>query len=190
MNVYGVKIPVGDAPSVSGVMVIPDGYRGKQRIIFAHGAGNDMNQPMIVYLAEQMTQAGYLGLRFNFLYKVQGRNAPDKPEVLYSAWEAAYQFLRSHPDYGTEHIVAAGKSMGGRIASQMAAEGGLPVERLIFLGYPLHPAGKKDRIRVQHLYGMRVPMLFFVGTKDQLCDLELLENVLSRLVAPWHLEVI
>ena len=190
MKAERVTIPVGHKMNVSGVMAIPDGYAGKQGIILAHGAGNDMNHPLLVFLAEELAMAGYLTLRFNFPYKEQGRKAPDRPDVLYRTWEAAYQFLYSHPDYHTEQIIAAGKSMGGRIVSQMVAEGRLTVERLIFLGYPLHPPGKTDEPRDQHLYGIRAPMLFFSGTRDQLCDLELLRSVLSRLTAPWHLEVI
>ena len=80
--------------------------------------------------------------------------------------------------------------MGGRIASQMVADGRLPVEQLIFLGYPLHAPGKKERLRDQHLYRIKIPMRFFAGTRDQLCDLELLRGVLSRLTVPWDLEVI
>ena len=86
--------------------------------------------------------------------------------------------------------MAAGKSLGGRIASQMAAEGDLPVERLIFLGYPLHPPGKKDKVRDAHLYRITIPMLFFAGTRDSLCDMQLLREVLARVAAPWELEVI
>ena len=190
MRFEKVKIPVGDEMSVSAVVAVPDGFDGERGIIFAHGAGNDMNQSMIVFLSEEMAKAGYLTLRFNFPYKEQGRKAPDRPEVLCRTWEAAYQFIHAHPEYRAKQIVAAGKSMGGRISSQMVATGRLPAERLIFLGYPLHPAGKKDKLRDQHLYDIRIPMLFFSGTRDQLCDLDLLENVLSRLTAPWQLEII
>ena len=87
-------------------------------------------------------------------------------------------------------IVAAGKSMGGRVASQMVAEGLLPASRLIFLGYPLHPPGRKERVRDAHLYHIRVPMLFFAGTRDPLCDLEQLKGVLERLEAPSDLNTI
>jgi len=190
MKVEQVLIPLGDEKSVSGVLTIPEGYTGKQAVIFAHGAGNDMHQPMLVFLAERMAQAGYLTLRFNFLYKEQGKNTPDKQDVLCRTWDAACELLRSHPHYRPERIIAAGKSMGGRIASQMAAEGKLPVERLIFLGYPLHPSGRKDVLRDQHLYEIKIPLLFFAGTKDQLCDLELLKGVLSHLATPWQLEII
>ncbi len=189
MKTDKVVIPVGEGKEVSGVLSIPDG-RVKRGVILAHGAGNDMNHPMFVFLAEGLAQAGYLTLRFNFLYKEQGKKAPDSQGQLYQAWEGAYRFLSEHPVYRQEHIIAAGKSMGGRIASQMVADSRLPVEQLIFLGYPLHPPGKKDKLRDQHLYGIKIPMRFFAGTRDQLCDLELLRGVLSRLTAQWDLEVI
>ena len=186
MRLDKVVIPVGDGKEVSGVLSIPDGHV-KKGVILAHGAGNDMNQPMLAFLAEGLGRAGYFTLRFNFLYKEQGKNAPDSPEKLYQAWEGAYRFLSSHH---VKHIIAAGKSMGGRIASHMVADGRLPVEQLIFLGYPLHAPGKKQRLRDQHLYRIKIPMRFFAGTRDQLCDLELLRVVLSRVTVPWDLEVI
>jgi uncharacterized protein len=190
MQVEPVLIPVGEKKNVSGVLTIPEGYTGKRGVIFAPGAGNDMNQPMLVFLAGRLAQAGYLTLRFNFFYQEQGKKNPDRPEVLARTWQAAYEFLRAHPLYQPELIMGAGKSMGGRIASQMVAAGKLPLARLIFLGYPLHPAGKKDQLRDQHLYAIEIPLLFFAGTRDPLCDLELLHGVLSHLQAPWQLEVI
>jgi uncharacterized protein len=186
MKTDKVVIPVGEGKNVSGVLSIPDGHVEKG-VILAHGAGNDMNQPMLVFLGDGLAKAGYLTLRFNFPYKEQGRKAPDGREGLCQAWEGAYRFLSEHP---VKQIVAAGKSMGGRIASQMVADSRLPVEQLIFLGYPLHAPGKKDKLRDQHLYRIKIPMRFFAGTRDQLCDLELLRGVLSRLTAPWDLEVI
>ena len=80
--------------------------------------------------------------------------------------------------------------MGGRVASQMAADGLLPVDRLIFLGYPLHPAGDKEKLRDSHLYRIQAPMLFFAGTRDPLCALEKLKDVLHQLKASWQLFVI
>jgi uncharacterized protein len=184
-----LTIPITDSEKVSGILSIPDSG-ADTGIILAHGAGNDMNHPMLSFWADELTREGYLTLRFNFLYREKGRKSPDSQEVLYGAWQGAYRFLAEHSEYRPKHIVAAGKSMGGRIASQMAAEKILPVERLIFLGYPLHPPGKTDRVRDRHLYEIRVPMLFFAGTRDQLCDLQLLRQVLSKLIAPWELEVI
>lgn len=190
MTSIGVTIPVSSAESVSGVLAVPHGYKAGQRaaVITAHGAGNDMYNPLLVHFSEGLCRAGHLSLRFNFPYKEKGQKAPDSQEKLVQAWQGAYEFLKSHPQFGTARIVAAGKSMGGRIASQMMADGLLPAKALAFLGYPLHPPGKKDQLRDAHLYRVTVPMLFFAGTRDSLCDIDLLRNVLNRLKAPWELE--
>ena len=146
-----VTIPVTEAEEVSGTLSMPDSG-ADTGIILAHGAANDMNHPMLAFLADGLARKGYLTLRFNFLYREKGRKSPDSQDVLYRAWQGAYRFLADHSDYRPRHIVAAGKSLGGRIASQMAAEKKLSVERLIFLGYPLHAPGRKDRVLDGHLY--------------------------------------
>jgi hypothetical protein len=189
-EVEDVKIPVGGGEAVSGVLTVPKGYGRKRGVVLAHGAANDLNHSLLVFLAEGLAGEGFLTLRFNFLYRERGRKSPDAPEALYRAWDGAYRFVETHPEYGPERIAAAGKSMGGRIAAQMAAEGKLPAERLVFLGYPLHAPGKKEQPRAAHLHEIRVPMLFFAGTRDDFCDLELLRSVTARLEAPWELEVI
>ena len=187
-----VSIPIADDEKVSGVVAVPAGFHKEKTsgIILAHGAGNDMETHLIVALADRLAEVGYLSLRFNFPYKEQGRKAPDSPKKLEKTWLHVYRFLKAHPKFGTQKIVAAGKSMGGRIASQIAAAGELPVDGLVFLGYPLHPPGKKDKLRDAHLYEIRVPLLFFAGTRDSLCDLELLHHVLGHLNCDWDLEVI
>lgn len=192
MRKLKVSIPVAEDEKVSGVVSIPpDFQKGKTGgIILAHGAGNDMENPLIVFLSERLAEAGILTLRFNFPYKEKGRKAPDSQKKLEKTWLHVYRFLSAHPKYGTQKIVAAGKSMGGRVASQMVAGGKLPADGLIFLGYPLHAPGKKDNLRDTHLYQLRVPVLFFAGTRDSLCDLELLQQVLGRLNCDWDLEII
>jgi predicted alpha/beta-hydrolase family hydrolase len=192
MKFMDVVIPVSADESVSGVLGVPQGFAAARTaaVIVAHGAGNDMNNPLLAHFTEGLCRAGYLSLRFNFLYKQQGQRAPDPQPKLVRTWQAAFEFIKEHPEFGTPRIVAAGKSMGGRVASQMAADGLLPVEALVFLGYPLHAPGKKDQLRDAHLYRIAVPMLFFAGTRDALCDFDLLQNVLSGLNAPWKLETI
>ncbi|MDY0041561.1 MAG: dienelactone hydrolase family protein [Desulforhabdus sp.] len=190
MQTSFMKIPVLAGKKVSAVLTIPDDYAGDTGIIMAHGAGNDMYHPMLTFLADGLAEAGYLTLRFNFLYREQSKRSSDSYDILCAAWESAYRFLQADSEYRPRHIIAAGKSLGGRIASMMAAEGRLPVEKLIFLGYPLHAPGKKDKPRDAHLYQIRIPMLFFAGTRDQLCDLDLLQAVLARLAAPWDLRII
>lgn len=189
MNNQSVSIKVGGAGEVSAVISIPDRYSGEAGIIFAHGAGNDLNHPLLLFLAESLAERGYLALRFNFPYREHGRKPPDSQEVLSSTWLHAVDFLQKH-QHRPAHITAAGKSLGGRVASQLAAEGMLSVDRLILLGYPLHAPGRKDKPRDRHLYEIGIPMLFFAGTRDSLCDLELLKRVLSQLKTEWELEIV
>jgi len=188
----GVTIPLGEGETVSGVLAVPENLRAGEGtgVILAHGAGNDMNQPLITSVANGLAEAGHVTLRFNFLYRERGLERPDSLELLYRAWEGACRFLRQHPRCRPRVLVAAGKSLGGRVAAQMVAAGQLPVDRLIFLGYPLHPPGKLKRLRDAHLYGITIPMLFFAGTRDSLCDLALLKAVLERARAAWTLEVV
>jgi len=187
-----ISIAVGEKGAVSGEVFLPEGHQGGNGtgVILAHGAGNDMAHPLLVLLSQGLVEAGCVTMRFNFLYREKGRRAPDAQKTLVLTWLSAFQFLKEHPTYGTERIIAAGKSMGGRVASQMVAEGLLPASGLIFLGYPLHGPGRKEKLRDAHLYGIRIPMLFFAGTRDRLCELTQLERVLGRLEAPWHLETI
>lgn len=187
-----VSIPVENAESVSGILSAPEGVDPAKTtgVIFAHGAANDMNNPLIQFLSRGLALAGYVTLRFNFLYKEKGKKSPDSQAKLVQTWQSVYRFFSTHPEFGPGSIVACGKSMGGRVASQMVAEGLLPVSKMVFLGYPLHAPGKKDQLRDAHLYTIPIPMLFLAGTRDTLCDLNILKTVLDRLKATWGLEVI
>lgn len=185
-----VTIPVDGGHTTSGVFARPRGTQKKTGIIVAHGAGNDMTAPLIEAFSGGMAQAGYPSLRFNFLYADQGRKSPDSQGVLVKTWAAVYEFAGSGLDIVTGSWVAAGKSMGGRIASQMAADGSLPVQRLIFLGYPLHPANNVESLKDEHLYKIKVPMFFFAGTRDPLCSMPKLLGVLERIKAPRTLHTI
>jgi predicted alpha/beta-hydrolase family hydrolase len=185
-----ISIPVEGKGQTSGILSVPSGPRKKAAIIIAHGAGNDMNSPLIASFADGLAASGYTALRFNFLYKERGGKAPDTEETLIRAWQSAYRALEQVPGLENDVRIAAGKSMGGRIASQMVADGLLDVDRLVFLGYPLHPANNKEKLRDAHLYRIKVPMLFFAGTRDQLCDLSRLDMVLKKLRAARDLYTI
>jgi uncharacterized protein len=187
VKIKRVKIPVTEKEDTSGILSLPEGIAKRIAIIVAHGAGNDMETPLLVSFSEGLAASGHPTLRFNFLYKERGQKAPDSPTVLERTWQAAYRFMSESSGLNIDYLVAAGKSMGGRIASQMVASGHLPAARLIFLGYPLHPAGNREKLRDAHLYEIKVPMLFFAGTRDPLCDLTLLGTVLGRLNSPWEL---
>lgn len=187
-----VSIALGDHQneSTSGILLAPDAFSGEKGVILAHGAGNDMHLPLLEHLAQGLARAGYVTLRFNFLYREKGKLAMDREEVLRMAWAGAWRFLSNHPTHAPARMAAAGKSLGARTAALMAADGEIPAERLVYLGYPLHPPGKKDKIRDAHLYRITAPMLFFEGTRDPFCDLGLLRAVLARFNTPFALEII
>ena len=116
--------------------------------------------------------------RFNFAYMESGKKAPDKQPVLEDTMRVAIEAAREHA--GSDPLFAGGKSMGGRIASHVAA-GGTELAGLVFLGYPLHPPGRPDRIRDEHLKSIQIPMLFVEGTRDPFCPLDTLERVRAKL---------
>lgn len=185
-----ISIQIGGTERTSGVLTLPKGETKKTGVIVAHGAGNDMETPLLKAFSEGLAGAGYPTLRFNFPYSERGRKAPDKYETLAETWRAAANFFHERLSLQLDSWVAAGKSMGGRVASQMVADGLLAPDRLIFLGYPLHRAGDKENLRDAHLYHIAKPMLFFAGTRDSLCDLEKLRSVLNRIASPRSLRVI
>jgi len=187
-----VSIKVNEKETVSGIISVSNNYTpGKNiGIIIAHGAGNDMHNTLLASYADGLSASGCICLRFNFPYKEKGKKTPDSPKLLTETWLAAYIFLKEDTVYKPCSIVAAGKSMGGRIASEMVANKLLSADRLIFLGYPLHAPGKKNKLRDAHLYKIKIPVLFFAGTRDSLCDLEKLKKVMKHLNTSWELETI
>jgi predicted alpha/beta-hydrolase family hydrolase len=127
-----------------------------------------MRSPFMTGFAEAIGALGVATLRFDFPYMRAGKRAPDRPPVLLDAWREA--FAAAAERAGGRPVFAGGKSMGGRIASMAAAEG-MPAAGLVFLGYPLHPPGRPDRLRDAHLDAVAVPMLFGVeGSCSGLVD--------------------
>jgi len=147
-------------------------------VILAHGAGNDMHTSFLKNMSHAFADAGFLCIRFNFLYKEQGRKAPDRTPVLEATWRAVLDHVSKHAAQ-MRRLVLAGKSMGGRIASMIVAHDAPPVAGLVFFGYPLHPPGKLERMRCAHLPMVHCPMLFIQGTRDALCDMQKLRSILS-----------
>ena len=151
-------------------MVLTDlAYQGPKRgadraVLLAHGAGADMNAATLTTVADALAAAKVPSLRFNFPYKAAGRRAPDRPPVLEAALREAADELASLSKVPRERIVMGGRSMGGRIGSIVAADDG--ALGLVLLGYPLHPPGKADRLRVEHFARLRMPALFVSGTRD------------------------
>lgn len=147
-------------------------------IVVAHGAGAGMDHPFVAGFVRACVDEGLAAMRFNFPYLEAGRRAPDAEAVLRDAWRAAFAVAS---DRAAEPVWACGKSLGGRIASMCVADGEVPAAGLAFLGYPLHPPGKPERIRDEHLARVVVPMLFIQGTADPFARPDLLAAVLARL---------
>lgn len=148
-------------------------------LVIAHGAGSGMDHPFLAGFARAITDLGVAAMRFNFPYMEAGRRGTDTPAVAVSAWRAAFD-AASGRAMKDEPVWASGKSFGGRMASVAVADG-MPAAGLVFLGYPLHAPGKPERVRDQHLYVIRVPMLFIQGTSDPFAIPDILAPVLERL---------
>lgn len=176
---------------VSAVWAVPAGYRAGRdaALVLAHGAGSDMESPFISHLHEALAERGMLTVKFNFPYKERGAKAPDRAPVLEDTWRAVIESVRGDETLAPRALFLGGKSMGGRIASQVVAQG-QGAAGLVFLGYPLHPSGRPDRLRTAHLPAIGCPMLFIEGTRDPLCNLDLLQTALRSVAAPVQLHVI
>jgi uncharacterized protein len=145
-------------------------------LVLGHGAGGTRRSPFLVRCAEAIAANGRSVLLYNFPYSEQRRKAPDPPAVLEASVAAVAKAARERAD----KIVLGGKSMGGRIASQAAAQG-VPCDGLVFLGYPLHPPGKPERLRDAHLGHITAPLLFLQGTRDVFARWDLIERVVAGL---------
>jgi uncharacterized protein len=148
--------------------------------IFWHGAGGDIDQPQLKKVAQAFADRGAHAARARFGYRIAGKKMPDRMPVLIDSMQATIDGIKKSLPEQPKRLLLGGRSMGGRVASMLAAEG-FHVDGLIFLGYPLHPDGKPQQLRDAHLPDVKAPMLFVQGDKDALCDLALLRPVLDRL---------
>jgi predicted alpha/beta-hydrolase family hydrolase len=156
-------------------------------VVLAPGAGADLRAEFMEHFARRLSERGATVCRFNFLYSERGRKTPDRQPVLETTYREVLELALR--DERPDRVVLGGKSMGGRIASHIVASG-VEVDGLAFLGYPLHPPGKPERIRAAHLRDITMPMLFVAGTRDPFCPLETLDRVRKELHAPTEVFVV
>jgi len=149
--------------------------------VIAHGAGNDSRHPFFNGISEGLASQGISSMRFDFPYMRAGRRAPDRPPALLEAWREALDSAGRRAS-GLP-LIASGKSLGGRMASLLAAEEGesFPARGLVFFGYPLHAPGRFDSLRDEHLRRVAVPMLFIEGTADPLARFDLIGATVASL---------
>jgi len=173
-----IRIHIDGGDAVSGLLDSPASPRACY--VFGHGAGAGMEHPFMSSVAQGLGERGIATLRYQFPYMERGSRRPDVPKVAHAAVRAAVaEAARRLPRLP---LIAGGKSFGGRMTSQAQSAAPLPgVVGLLFFGFPLHPAGKPSIDRATHLAGVKIPMLFVQGTRDELADAGLIEPTVEAL---------
>jgi predicted alpha/beta-hydrolase family hydrolase len=161
-------------------------------VILGHGAGANQLSPFMRLFAGGLAARGLDAMTFNFVYMDQGRRVPDPKAKLEACYRAVIKVATQHKKLKGNRLAIGGKSMGGRIASQVAAatENASEIAALVFLGYPLHPPGKPEQLRDAHLRDIRAPMLFVQGSRDAFGTPDELRAAIKRLHLPATVLVI
>lgn len=189
-----LNIPVSDSAGiVEAVLLRPSDPRWL--LVFAHGAGAGMHHPFMEHLAGALAGQGMASLRYQFPYMQQQRKRPDPPAMLTATVRAAIAAaLEAAPGLP---LFAGGKSLGGRMTSlavvderSTANAAMASVCGLVFVGFPLHPAGRPGMQRAEHLARVQLPMLFLQGTRDTLADFAILRSLCDTLVPRSTLHVV
>ncbi|KJS33635.1 MAG: alpha/beta hydrolase [Desulfatitalea sp. BRH_c12] len=163
---------------VSAVLMRPE--KARWLLVFAHGAGAGIRHTFMGGMAYRLAMRGVASFRYQFPYMEAGKRAPNPQPILIKTVRSAVAAAR---DYGGNlPLIAGGKSLGGRMTSMAASQEALPgVQGIVFFGFPLHAPGKPSEERGEHLFKVRLPLLFLQGTRDQLADLALLRPMCDRL---------
>ena len=158
---------------------------GKSAAVFVagHGAGSHRDHRSMVQLAQVLRGRGFGVVRFNFLYREQGSGVPDRMPRLQACFSSVTERVRQ--ELPNSKLIIGGRSMGGRVASMLAAEG-FECDGLLLFAYPLHPAGQREKLRAAHLPQIKVPVLCINGTRDALCDRILMERAVGNLAWQMH----
>jgi hypothetical protein len=176
-----IRVDVGSGEQTTVLVYTAGEPRIGAALILAHGAGTGQHSPFMVGFADALSALGADLITFNFLYIERKRRLPDRAPALESCYRAVITAVHDRIDSAQHALFIGGKSMGGRIATQVAAaDAGLPVTGLVLLGYPLHPPGQPDRLRDAHLPGVARPMLFVQGTRDTFGTPDELAPILAR----------
>jgi hypothetical protein len=186
VTISSLRIQVDHAQHVSAEMLMPQ--KAKAIYVFAHGAGAGMNHTFMKELSTELANHQVATLRYNFLYMELKKKRPDFPAVAHKAVAAAIQKASElSPELA---LYAGGKSFGGRMTSQfLASQQVTKLKGIIFVGFPLHPAGSPAVDRAEHLQKINLPMLFLQGNKDALAEWKLLLEVTNALPSATLVEL-
>ncbi len=181
------KITLSPKAYFSSIWLIPNHYEAV--LLIAPGAGKDMHSEFISHLHEGIAEKGVMTVKFNFPYLEVGRNAPNTPSILEDTWLAMIEAVMAQTGLPREKIFLSGKSMGGRYATLLAAKMD-GFAGIILYGYPLHAPGRKNKPRSEDLNSVHSPMLFFQGSRDSLCELEVFKPIVDKLEDKAQLNII
>jgi uncharacterized protein len=190
-----LSVSVNDDNSVTALLYLaPKKNRVGMTLMLGHGAGAGQLSPFMRLFATGLADRGIDTVTFNFLYMDQGRHVPDPGPKLETCYRAVIDAVTKHKKLKGNRLAIGGKSMGGRIASQVAAQKNdnalphgratAPISGLVFLGYPLHPPGRLDKLRDAHLNQIKAPMLFIQGSRDAFGSTDEIRDVIKRLKLP------
>lgn len=174
------SIPVDGAATTATYE--PADTTSRALLVCAHGAGGNMNDRGMLSLGRTLRASGVDVVRFNFLYAEQKSRRPDPMPKLRTCFSAVVDRVRR--ELGARPVYIGGRSMGGRAASMMAADG-FDCAGLMLFAYPLHPAGQPEKLRDAHLPRISVPVICFNGTRDTLCTRELMDRAVATVTCPW-----
>ena len=186
---FCIQLAAGDRVSARLYPASPQ-RRAGITFVLAHGAGAGQMSPFLVRFATGFAARGIDAVTFNFAYMERRRRVPDPNANLEHCYRAAIRTVRDHAALRENLLTIGGKSMGGRIASQVVAAGVEGISALVFLGYPLHPPGKPNQLRDRHLTKIGTPMLFVQGSRDAFGTPDELRPILERISGPAELQAI
>ncbi len=188
-----LTVSVNERESVTALLyTAPKKERAGITVLLSHGAGGNQLSSFMRLFASGMAARSFDSMTFNFLYSEKGRGAPDPKAKLEACYTSVIEAALKHKKLKGNHLAIGGKSMGGRIGSQVAATepSAADIAALVFLGYPLHPPGNPGKMRDAHLRDIRAPMLFVQGSRDAFGTPEELRAVIKRDHLPATLYVI
>jgi len=175
------RVPVGDSHTSAE---FDAGRDNSVVFVCGHGAGGNMSDRAMLLVTGELVRRGLSVVRFNFLYKEHRSGRPDPMPLLKSCYAAVVAHVREQLQ--PETLIIGGRSMGGRTASMLAADG-FECAGLLLLAYPLHPDGKPEQLRDAHLPAIRVPVLCFNGTRDTMCTRELMDRAITKVNTTWQM---
>jgi predicted alpha/beta-hydrolase family hydrolase len=191
MIAEGFKVGITKSESVTALLYSAARKdRAGLTVVLGHGAGANQLSGFMRMVASGLAARGFDAMTFNFLYKERGKSVPDPKARLESCYQAVIGAALKHKKLKGNKLIIGGKSMGGRIASQVAAANPDDIDGLVFLGYPLHPPGNPEKLRDAHLKDVRAPMLFVQGARDTFGTADEIRAVIKRLRLPATLYMI